>query len=625
MDIAQTLAIASYCHTAGHLTVASEHYGRILEVEPDHAEVLHRLGLIAQQQGHRQLAIDFLNRAVAGNGASADHWYNLGVVHSWAGNNDEAASAFEEALRLQPEHAEACNNLAIVLQLRGELQRSIEYFQLALQYRPAFPEAFSNLGNALNGQGKWEQAIVACRQALVLKPDYAEALNNLGIAYQQQEDLAQAIACYRQALDLQPTNADASNNLATALKEQGMLAESVAQYRETLRLKPCHALACYSLSQFVAEGWYDFAADELAQVKAQLADRRVAVLERSLHAFTLGAVYERQDSFDQAFEYYRQANDLRKQFLAQRKMAFDAERNRLMVDRIMATFNRAFFQRVQEWGTDTEVPVFVVGMPRTGSTLVEQILSSHPRVHGAGELGEVHYLTDGRPSGDAGCDLGGIALPLSDRATAQKMAGAYLKTLNGVGAGASRVINKTLGNFYCLGLIATLFPRARIIHCTRHPLDVGVSCYCQNFNNLDFCWSFEDIGAYYCQYQRLMAHWRDVLPVPIHEVRYEQLIQQQEAVTHRLVAFCGLDWDERCLTFFKTNRGVRTASTLQVRKPLTAHSIGRWQRFRAHVDPLIKALAPVMERARLQRPENSVSTSFDDSVQLADVDGLTLS
>jgi tetratricopeptide (TPR) repeat protein len=586
--LTDTFAAASQFHAAGHLPQAEQKYWEVLERDADHAGAWHRLGLIALQQGDTPRAVDFLRRAATGRGGGAVQWNDLGVVHGMAGHLAEAGAAFEEALRLEPNYAGAHDNLGVVLQRRGDLDRAVGCHREAIRCQPDFAQAYHNLGTAFTALGRRDEAVAALEEALRLAPEFVEAANSLGIALHERGDVGRAMDCYRRALRLQPHHANAANNLATALKEQGLLAEAVTQYRETLRLQPDHALAWYHLSQFAGEGRYVFAADEIERLKGYVAAGRAPELDRSLYCFALGGVFDAQGAIDEAFAYFRQGNDLRRQLFRERHLAFDPEQHREFVDRVLATFDREYFQRVQGWGVATEVPVFVVGMPRSGSTLVEQIVASHPEARGAGELGVVPRMMDHLARQAAGTGRDPLLLP--DRAAAQALAAEYLQPLTQVGAGAARVTDKTLENVPFLGVLATLFPNARVIHCRRDPRDVGLSCYFQNFQNLNFTWSLEDIAAYYHECERLMAHWRRVLPLPIHEVTYEDLVRRQEATSRDLVAFCGLSWDEHCLAFHQNRRVVRTASTLQVRKPVSPRSIGRWQRYRAHLGPLLQAL-----------------------------------
>jgi hypothetical protein len=229
-------------------------------------------------------------------------------------------------------------------------------------------------------------------------------------------------------------------------------------------------------------------------------------------------------------------------------------------------------------------------MPRSGTSLAEQILASHPRVRGAGELvdiGKMSTLLPGRLGGEAYPDC----LERLDRATARTLAEEYQGSLRQHGGAAERVVDKMPHNYLHLGLIAALFPRSRIVHCRRDPVDTCLSCYFQEFvNPLPYGPDLASLGRYYREYERLMAHYAQVLPLPLFELNYEELTAQQEAVSRRLVEFCGLDWDDRCLRFHETARTVRTSSSLQVRKPMYTSSVGRWKRYEAHLGPLLDAL-----------------------------------
>ncbi|HWY88989.1 MAG TPA: sulfotransferase [Gemmataceae bacterium] len=496
-----------------------------------------------------------------------------------SGSAREAVANYEEALRLRPDFGEAYNDLGIAWQHLGEWTRAEGCYRQAIRLMPSLAPAYNNLGTALRGQGKWAEAFVAFEQAVRLEPDNPELALILAVNLYEQGILDRAVGYFRQALRLNPGDASLSTNLAIVLTEQGLLDEAVAQHRETLKIEPDHAMACYLLSELAAEGRYQFAPAELERIRAILASSRGSESERCLYSFALAKVLNQEGCHDEAFGYFQQANNLNKRLLKERNISFDAQEHEDLIDRVIGTYDQAYFEGVQGWGLDTDLPVFIIGMPRSGTTLVEHILASHPQVVGIGEVPQ--FLTK------SGAD----AIPLlPDQSAASKLATDYLQWLAKAGQGAARVANKTLQNFLHVGMIATLFPRAPIIHCRRDPLDVCLSCYLTNFHNVPFASSLEDIGAYYRSYDKLMAHWSRVLPARIHEVCYEELIHNQEAVTRKLLAYCGLDWNERCLTFFNTRRVVRTASWLQVRKPISAQAIGRWKHYRRHLGPLFQAL-----------------------------------
>jgi hypothetical protein len=313
-------------------------------------------------------------------------------------------------------------------------------------------------------------------------------------------------------------------------------------------------------------------------------------MDRSTLRLTLGDVLDRHGAWDAAFTHYSEGNGLRKQWLEQTGQAFDPAAHSRLVDLLIATFDRAYFDQRRHFGTYSEVPVFVVGMPRSGTTLIMHILSSHSQVAGPGELKDMaHFVTD---LGKNGALRGGYprGMPFVQESQVRSMAERYLRRLAKLGGPATRVVDKMPDNFLCLGLIALLFPGARVIHCRRDPLDVCLSCYFQNFQMASYSHSLEDLGRYHRDYQRLMRHWQRILPLRMLDVRYEDVVGRQEKMSRELVEFCGLEWQDRCLAFHQNAQPVGTASVLQVRKPIYSHSIGRWKNYASHLEPLRRAL-----------------------------------
>ena len=529
------------------------------------------------------------------DGANAETWQHLGDAHLAVGNIRDAIANFEQALRLRPDCGDVYHNLGVAWQYLEEWKKGVEYLRVAIAHMPPSALAYNNLGFALKKLGRLDEAIEAFEQAVRLRPDHAEYVGNMAVTLHEKGELDRAVIFYRETVRLNPENARAYNNLGAILKEQGLVDEAIAQLLSTLRIEPDHALSIYNLCEIASECRYQFRPGELDRVKALMASERCSAADRSLCGFGLAMMLNRQGAYDEAFRYYKQANDLRKQINQGQNNVFDAQSHDALVARIIATHDRAYFARVQGWGTDTELPVFIVGMPRTGSTLVEQILASHPRVFGAGEINEISQLVD-KLAAEAKSEP--YAGPLvTDSRSARDLANDFLKCVPNLPEGSARVTIKNLDNYLHLGLIASLFPRARIIHCRRDPVDACLSCYFQNFHDLIFAWSLEDIGACYRAYEKLMAHWATVLPLACHELCYEELVHDQEGVTRKLLDFCGLDWNERCLRYFNTRRVVRTASSLQVRKPMAAHPIGRWKHYRSHLEPLWERTGPAARDA----------------------------
>jgi tetratricopeptide (TPR) repeat protein len=526
----------------------------------------------------------YLDKSLQNGAADAHFWKNLGDRKLQARDFVGAAADYREALRHRSDLVEALNNLGITWKERGHWAKASACFQRVLRLDPACGAAFNNLGNALKGQDKLEDASAAYEQARLLLPDNDQVVYNLALTLHERGELDQAAACYHQALRLHPGYVEASNNLATLLKEQGRFDEAIAQYRATLKIQPDYPLTIYNLSELAAGGRFHFDNEEVNRIRTCLSAREYPPVDQSLFHFTLATLLNQKGHYDEAFDHYRQANEIRERLHAEQDGAFDAQSHQTRIDYVLSTYDQSYFRKVRGWGVDSEAPIFIVGMPRSGSTLVEQILASLPGVHGVGEMGEMPKFLDkwARHSDD-------MPAP-SDARAAQAMATAYLERLAQMSKGAGRVVVKALDNYLHLGLIATLFPRAHIIHCRRDPLDLCLSCYFQNFQGVSFAWTLENIGVRYRCYEKVMEHWKNVLPSPIHEVCYEDLVYNQKAVTRELLAFCGLDWDDRCLSFHKTRRDVLTASNVQVRNPLSKSSVGRWKKYRAHLAPLFTAL-----------------------------------
>lgn len=274
-------------------------------------------------------------------------------------------------------------------------------------------------------------------------------------------------------------------------------------------------------------------------------------------------------------------------------MGYDPEARARFVDGLLGAFSPSHFERVRGLGDDSERPVFVVGMPRSGTTLTEQILASHPQVFGAGERNFAQSTFISLPA-----VLGRNEPPLAclahlDRDAAGRLAAGHLGRLRELDGGtAARVVDKMPENYLLLGFLHTLFPRARLIHCRRDPRDVALSCWITNFARIRWACDLEHIAHHLLQYFRIMEHWRRVLPAPVFEVDYEELVADQEGVSRRLVAWLGLEWDPACLRFHQTERLVRTASVAQVRQPIYTRSVARWRHYESLLAPLLERLPP---------------------------------
>jgi len=484
---------------------------------------------------------------------------------------------------------------ALQVHQAGNLQQAEAMYRQILQEAPGQPDALNLLGVMANRAGQPEAAIDLIGQALAQLPNEPDFHGNLAAAYQAAGRVADAVRHYREAVRLNPGAVNQYLFLSDALQEQGQLDEALAVSLQALRLDPDSALVYCALGELAGHGRCTLTEADIQHMQDLLAVGRQSAQEASLLYFTLAAHWERSGCHDRAFACYRRGNELKREVYRLANQAFDPEKQRALIDSLIAVFTPELLKRTRAFGIDSEVPVFVVGLVRSGTTLVEQILASHPQVHGAGERKEIDQLVTTLHEQLRTAESYPACLARLDAGAARSLAYGYLQRLARQAGTAGRIVDKMPHNYLHLGLIAMLFPRARIIHCRRDPLDACASAYFQNFKWMPHAASLEDIAFHYRQYARLMDHWRRVLPMPIHEVVYEELVADPPAVGRALVAACGLDWDERCLSFHRTERVVQTASKLQVRRPIFRSSVGRWKAFEAHLGPLRQAVADLVD------------------------------
>jgi tetratricopeptide (TPR) repeat protein len=542
------------------------------------------------QAGDLAGAVALYKQAIEAEPGNALEVAHLALAFHQMGDLPQAEKYYRQTLALMPNNADSHFRLGLVLVNQKRLAEAAEQFREAARLRPDSAEAWNNLGNVSFVQGKWEEAITGYREAVRLRPDYAEAHFNLGKAYRENDQVEPGLACYREAVRLKPTFAKAHNNLGAALLEMGQVKEAEVHFRECLRHDPGLPQVLCTLA---ANGLYKDTDPQPDQLEARLRDGRLSQEDAGIAHFTLGLLLDRAGNYDQAFAHFLEGNRIRREEFRRQGIVFDTAEHARLIDRLMAVFTPEYFTRTRGLGLSTEMPVFIVGMPRSGSSLVEQILTHHPDVAGVGELRDFPQLVAGLASRLGTEDKYPECALRLDQQSTHETGEAYLGRLVKLVGTHRRITDKMLENFLHLGMIAVVFPHARIIHCRRDPMDVCVSSFLQIFRGMSFACDLTDLGEYYKQYERLMRYWQTVLPLPILEVVYEDLVADPEAGSRRLVDFCGLEWNERCLNFHENRRAVRTVSKLQVRQPVYRSALGRWQRFDRQLEPLRKALGIV--------------------------------
>ncbi len=582
--------LANARRAQGRMEEAEAGYREVLRLRPNHSEASNNLGNVLRNRRRLRDAEMCYRQAFQLQPNNPVTLANLGSVLRELGQLDEAEGCVRQALRIQPHFAAAQSYLGDILLDRGNARDAEFCFREALRLAPKVAESHRGLGVATHRLGRLDEAERCYRQAIALRPDYAEAYGNLGDLMRDVHNIPAARQAYADVIRHRPDSVEAHNNLGACLIEEGQTNEAVHHLHEALRLRPGYVPSLGNLATLARDGHYQMSEDEVNWMTQLLATGNLPTEPRSTIAFSLANILDKRKQHDEAFAYYTQANDLKREVFRLRGLAFDPAEHIRFTDHVLETTTPEFFQRVASFGLPSELPVFIVGMPRSGTTLVEQILASHPKIYGAGELPDVPMI---------GRDLGRslrppeeypACLPRVTAELAREAAGRHLERLAHLGGSAIRVVDKLPANFFHLGLIYMLFPKARIIHCLRDKLDICVSCFFQDFTTLSFATRMDDIAVYYKEYERLAAHWRTVFPAPVFELRYEDLIADQEGMSRKLLDFVGVEWNERCLTYYENKRVIQTSSVAQVRQPIYRTAVARWKRYEKHLGPLLAAL-----------------------------------
>jgi tetratricopeptide (TPR) repeat protein len=486
---------------------------------------------------------------------------------AWA----QAAVHFEQLLELQPQNPEALAQLGLSLFGLGRYEEAERCYRQSLKINPMSASTLCNLATVL--QGDPPEAEKYLRQALKLNPKYADARSKLGLSLAFAGRLREAKGAFQKALKVEPRHAEALLGLGQIARTEGQFAEAESFIKRALKVEPKLPGAWAAINSIrrvtVADNNWLKEAEEIAA-------SGISVWQEAELRFAIGKYCDDVQDFARAFENYRRANELLKTVA----LKYDRQAQSSLADDLIRSHSREALARAADGGSASMKPVFVLGMPRSGTSLVEQIIASHPLARGAGEL--QFWLDVGR-----GNDVE-LRQGVLGEQVRKKLAEDYLGVLALHGADALRVVDKS--NFNCdyIGLLHSVFPKARIIYLRRDPIDTCLSVYFQNFSaTMRFSMDLSDLAHYYRQHERLMKHWTAALPAgTLLEVPYEELVADQVAWTHRILEFLELEWDDRCLSFDKTERSVNTASAWQVRQKIYSRSVQRWRHYEKFIGPL---------------------------------------
>lgn len=645
--------LALVAHHAGQTPFAVQLIERALTVNPNEALLQSNIGEMYRRIGQPQKAIEHGLRAITLKSDNPDAHNNLGIAHFDIGDYEGAIRCYDQALALRPRFAEAISNRGNALRQLRRFEEAEAEYRRALAINPSYAEACNNLGSVLRDLDRPGEAEQAYRRALALKPNYVEALNNLVLALKDQHRLDEALAAGQQALSLNPRNGDALayigaiyseqkkvdlafdalkkslaiapnkpetvnmlgrayfeagqsekaidayqraialkpdladpfNNLGNALKELGRFDEALVAFETCLALKPESVGTYVNLAD--TKKFRDQGDKHLTAMEAVLARNNLSEERRMQLNFALGKAYDDLGRYDEAFARLIEGNALKR-----KTFTYDEPTVLGYFDRIRNVVTADAVQALSGGGFATTQPIFVLGMPRSGTTLVEQILASHRLVTGAGELKDFSETVNSVRSNDGRQAPFPEFLPVLTPAELARIGEAYANRLARRAPGAQHITDKMPSNFYFLGLIHLALPGAKIIHSNRNAVDTCVSCFSKLFSAEQIqTYDLSELGRYYRGYHGLMAHWREVLPQDAFlDVRYEDVVADTEGQARRILEFCGLPWDAGVLDFHRHDRPVKTASSSQVRQPIYATSVARWRHYEKFVGPLLDEL-----------------------------------
>jgi tetratricopeptide (TPR) repeat protein len=604
-------------------SAAAERYDRIWKKNRLDADARVMQAICHIQLNDLKQAEEICKQAIRLNPNHALAHHALGTAYDRLDRHAEAITEFSNAIRLRPDFANAYLFLANTFAKQGNNSAAESNFLRTLELEPGLVGAMTGLGDLYTRSGRFSEAIILYQRALETAPDNSSILAALGDALSARNDQGEARTVLEKAIRIDPGAYEANFSLGTLLIKLGEYDEAINCYTRASKARPDDGYAIGAIAQirerrsefdealkllqpFIEQGSSNagitlpFAelsvqsgkhSDAIRALEKTLAREKLDQSTRTEIHFKLGKILDTIGEYDNAFAHYQSGNDLILQVSKGLPAGETIDVQACEIWQHTASCDKAFWETLPVANNNFDCPVFVVGMPRSGTTLTEQILASHPDVHGAGELAGIESiarsLAGALPAqGKYPASLNNIPARLLDQA-----ADRHLQSLEKLSGSAARVVDKCPHNFLHLGLICVLYPRAKIIHIKRDPRDTCLSIYFQIFTPQHaYACDLDALGRFYNVYRELMRYWNSMLGKRIMNIKYEQLVENPETVSRELIDHCGLQWDDRCLKFYENRRDVNTPSYGQVRQPLYTASIGRWQHYREHLDRLLNVL-----------------------------------
>jgi tetratricopeptide (TPR) repeat protein len=514
---------------------------------------------------------------------------NLGNVYRAMSRFDEALECYRKATALGPQLAMPINNMAQALHGRARFDEASELYLKALEMEPLSARLHANYASLLKEQEKLEEAEARYRHALTIEPDHPESFHGLGQIYMQLQQIEQAEAAFRKAIEIDPEITAPRMGLVSLYGELGDFDKADEEADEALKIYPKLAEAYY---QRVTHRKGKISDEDLQRMTELEKEKYLGDGARSQLNFAFGTVHDRRKNYAQAGQYFQRGNELQAQNREKRKETYDPATFTSWIDQHINTFSPELFQKFQGYGNPTKRPIFVVGLPRSGTTLVEQILASHPAIHGAGELIHISKIfTDLPASIEADPKDPFAAVSALNPKAISQLTERYLDELSKLDSTALGVVDKMPDNVNMLGFIRLLFPNARVIHCRRDLRDNALSCYQIAFGSIRWANDWTHIARRFRDYLRIVKHWQKLPTMGWLEFPYESVIADLETQARQLIEYVGFDWDPSCLNFHETKRQVRTASVSQVREPIYKTSVSKWQNYEKEITPFLDEMA----------------------------------
>ena len=474
------------------------------------------------------------------------------------------------------------NLLGLCLQSQKKFLEAIKYYKIAIQNNPNFFVAINNLGLTYHNMYDLKNAQHYYERAIEINPKFTHPISNLGNVKKELNNYEEAIKCYKLALSIDNKLYIVLHNLGMAYQALGKFEESKKYFESVLKINPKFTRADRSLGMSLK---YDINNPHLKIMENKIKDQSLNNFQKIELYFGLGKAYEDIKNYKKSFENYKLGNKIKRDTIK-----YQINDDVKLFENIKNSFSNINFQNLENVGNKSNKMIFILGMPRSGTTLVEQIIANHKNVYGAGELRDLtqiikeNFLVNDK-----------IKFPekfnIKDQNFFSNMGTKYLENLDRYNTNKNYITDKAPLNFKWIGLIKLILPKSKIIHCTRDPKDTCLSLF-KNFfeGELNFAYNLEEAGKYYKLYQNLMEFWKQLLPDFIYDISYEKLVENQEFESRKLLDFCNLDWDKNCLTFYRNKRGIVTASFAQARKPIYKNSVKSWQKYGNELLPLFKIL-----------------------------------